>query len=798
MRYGRVYLWIHSPHNYLGGIIKPEIVALPRLDECQDGSIGLRGRFVCVKNGGLVNVPDAVTGGVKQIPIGDAEPDKDGNFIFEPGHGGGRMDKVLLADPDFRWRYIQASHFGEVNSYYHVDLIAAYVDELLSELGSPSLPKVTVVVNAHHAATENDGLRDGVMRPSGWLPFQGGHYRLPSAHYNLMEYNAISPDGEIHIGPGWRLLEYGKLVEAAGGRYRANASHNASILYHEYGHHITRHTADFRANDLCHTHQQDNRKIAIDEGMADYWTATLLNNPHIWILHHRHDEEIIHPRSLLSTKTIVHYDNSKRADPHGNGTIWAATLWDLRTKMFKMAVDGVRRTDLMILKSLLLLGQVTGKVQPPNIKSIRCSRKSFAVGLKALLEADDILFSGLYHDVILSTFSARGIQTHKSGETDENIEVSPKDIDHKDVSVDTQQFDIPTPLQKHVSPKDIANPGDVFSKVELENYMDKLVKAPLNILVVGDIMLGDRAKKVILENGEHYPFDAVSPIMKRSDIIVGNLEGPLARKAKKQDRNFSYKVNPDSAYSLAQAGIHVLTLANNHLVDCGREGVLETLDALRKAGIEPVGAGINEEFAHLPVIRHSGNLRIGILGYYWNRRCSATKDLPGSAMDSSEEMLTDIGKLRDQVDHVIVTFHWGIPYEREPLPADREKAHLAIDYGADAVVGHHPHVIQPFEVYRNCPIFYSVGNFTFGSGNSRGEGIMVGLRFWENKTDVEIYPLYVKNRDPRVNYQPKALHGNSAHRILNKLHESSGSSASLLKIEDGHGWLELSKHTSAK
>jgi poly-gamma-glutamate capsule biosynthesis protein CapA/YwtB (metallophosphatase superfamily) len=114
-----------------------------------------------------------------------------------------------------------------------------------------------------------------------------------------------------------------------------------------------------------------------------------------------------------------------------------------------------------------------------------------------------------------------------------------------------------------------------------------------------------------------------------------------------------------------------------------------------------------------------------------------------------------------------------------------------VDYGADAVVGHHPHVIQPFEVYRGRPIFYSVGNFAFGSGNSRAEGLGVELRFEERRTIANLYPLYVKNRDPRVAYQPKVLTGKAAESKLRQLVGTSGPSGPLLRIEKGRGTLDL-------
>jgi poly-gamma-glutamate capsule biosynthesis protein CapA/YwtB (metallophosphatase superfamily) len=346
-------------------------------------------------------------------------------------------------------------------------------------------------------------------------------------------------------------------------------------------------------------------------------------------------------------------------------------------------------------------------------------------------------------------------------------------------------------LLKFVPAHEIPSSEDLFSAELLENYLAAVGESPFSLIAVGDIMLGGRARRRIKEHGRDYPFSAVLPILQRAPIVLGNLEGPLAQKAQKQNRNFSYRVRPKVASSLLRAGINVVTLANNHLVDCGRQGVLETLEALAVAGVTPLGAAANEQGAHEPVIREAGGLRIGLLGYYWNRRCAATANLPGSAMGVFEELETDIRKLRSQVDRVVVTFHWGRPYKPEPSPRARAKALFAIDSGAHAVIGHHPHIIQAFEVYRRCPIFYSIGNFAFGSGNSRAEGLMLGFRFEDARTAVNVYPLYVKNRDPRVNYQPKVLSGSAAEQMLRRLIKISARSGGLLKIERGMGKLEL-------
>jgi len=98
------------------------------------------------------------------------------------------------------------------------------------------------------------------------------------------------------------------------------------------------------------------------------------------------------------------------------------------------------------------------------------------------------------------------------------------------------------------------------------------------------------------------------------------------------------------------------------------------------------------------------------------------------------------------------------------------------------------------EIYNGCPIFYSVGNFAFGSGNSRAEGIMVSARFEQTETLVDVYPLYVKNRDSRVYYQPKVLSGSACQRTLTHLAEISGPSGGALKIETVRGTLRLTRN----
>src|SRR5262249_30395360 len=148
----------------------------------------------------------------------------------------------------------------------------------------------------------------------------------------------------------------------------------------------------------------------------------------------------------------------------------------------------------------------------------------------------------------------------------------------------------------------------------------------------------------------------VKPLLSNAPVVLANLEGPLARTAKRERRQYSYRMHTKYAQVLRRAGFKVMTVANNHLTDCGRGGGVETIEALKGAEIATIGVGRDRASAHRPAIRCAHGLRIGFLGYYWNTRTSATDSQPGSAMDPPEDLRDDIRALRSEVDRVVVTF----------------------------------------------------------------------------------------------------------------------------------------------
>jgi hypothetical protein len=405
VRQGRVYLPQLNPAAPAGLAVALKEVELLRLEQPER----LTGQYVEVRNGG--NVP-AGTSGCRRIE--NASPDANGDFLFRPGRGGARMDRADIPEAQLD-RYVEAAHFAEVNTYFHLDRIAHYIHGLLGEIGAGPLPRVIAVTSAHNGCLCGKEIVDGKLRKGGLRPMQGGHYRLPGMDHDVVECEPLAATGEIHLGSGQRRLVTGALAQRVGKSYRHNTGHNAGTIYHEYGHHVHRHTADFRANNLRPPVEQSNRKVSMDEGTCDYWAAAMLDTPHIWAWHRRHDEVSLHRRSLTSLVTMADYDYSEHADPHVNGTIWAAGLWAFRSCLQAANLDGTdggRLADKIVLQALVLIGRIHKEDRPSTCRA----RSRFRTGLRKLLEADHLITGGRWQQTLLDVFNARGITTQRRSE----------------------------------------------------------------------------------------------------------------------------------------------------------------------------------------------------------------------------------------------------------------------------------------------------------------------------------------------------------------------------------------------
>lgn len=252
------------------------------------------------------------------------------------------------------------------------------------------------------------------------------------------------------------------------------------------------------------------------------------------------------------------------------------------------------------------------------------------------------------------------------------------------------------------------------------------VPRPVTLIATGDICLADSIAARCARSGRGWPFDPMRRALQGADIAVGNLECVLARGGRPiPNKRFALRGDPSGALALREAGFDLVTLANNHSLDFGKPALVEMLGNLAHAAVPSCGAGRNRSEAHTLRILTVRGLRVGFLAYLgmFPPPLPLPAREPGVAMADIPPLQADIRAARPQVDILIVALHAGIERRRSPSPRQQSIAHAAIDAGADMVIGHHPHVVQPMERYRGRPIVYSLGNFVFHqSPQCRREG----------------------------------------------------------------------------
>jgi len=243
------------------------------------------------------------------------------------------------------------------------------------------------------------------------------------------------------------------------------------------------------------------------------------------------------------------------------------------------------------------------------------------------------------------------------------------------------------------------------------------------LAVAGDVMLGRSIGEGIRQHGADWPLEGVAATLRGADIAFVNLEAPLTSRGEAANKDFVFRGPPEGAKGLAAAGVDIVSLANNHALDYGYQGLQDTWSALNDAGILHVGSGESAVQAYGPVFIERKGVRIAFLAYlntppdsgsgFDASSWQATADRPGLAWLSPQTVAADVAAARRQADVVIVSMHTGDEYQEAISPSQAAAAHSAIEAGAALVVGHHPHVLQGLESYKWGLIAYSMGNFVF-------------------------------------------------------------------------------------
>lgn len=237
-----------------------------------------------------------------------------------------------------------------------------------------------------------------------------------------------------------------------------------------------------------------------------------------------------------------------------------------------------------------------------------------------------------------------------------------------------------------------------------------------NLMFVGDVMLSRSVGEVMLKKNDWaWPFLNIADYTSKADILFGNLEGPISDRGHDMGSPYSFRADPRVVTGLKLAGFDVMSVANNHIADWGREAMADTINILEQNNILVAGGGENINQAHYPKIIEKNNIKFAFLAYtpFANKFSEASQDSFGITDFDKEIIASDIKTAKTLADVVIVSFHFGEEYQTMANSFQVSLAHLAVDNGADLVIGHHPHVVQNLEKYKDSYIAYSLGNFVF-------------------------------------------------------------------------------------
>ncbi len=251
------------------------------------------------------------------------------------------------------------------------------------------------------------------------------------------------------------------------------------------------------------------------------------------------------------------------------------------------------------------------------------------------------------------------------------------------------------------------------------------MRSPVRLSAVGDIML-DRGVGSALERMDQEVRTSLmrtealmNSVTADSDVIFGNLESVLSTKGQPLSKAYVFEADPRHVNLLQKWRISALSVSNNHSEDYGWEAWEESIDVLRTKGLTPIGGYANEPIVATTV---AGTKEIAFFGF---------QNL--TAAFSFEKAAAEIKEAKQDHDIVVVSMHWGTEYQPSPASSTVELAHALIDAGADIILGHHPHVLQPVEIYKDKLIFYSLGNFVFDQvGEEQNKSMIATIDVWND------------------------------------------------------------------
>ena len=253
------------------------------------------------------------------------------------------------------------------------------------------------------------------------------------------------------------------------------------------------------------------------------------------------------------------------------------------------------------------------------------------------------------------------------------------------------------------------------------------------VIFTGDIAFSGYFKEKY--NQDKIISEEIYDFLKSSDNVVANIESPITNKMIESDRPLNHVMNPKVTRIFKKMNINIWNLGNNHIMDCGKEGLLDTLTAADKEKIKTIGAGINKKASSKTLIVGK-EIKIGLLSLTkeW-KQLHSSENTPGCIyLNDYNTIRSQIDELKSKVNYIVAIVHGGDEFASMPMPYDRNKYIKLLDEGIDIIVAHHPHVTQNYERIWNKTIFYSLGNFIFDTDfqrlqNNTDTGVILKINF---------------------------------------------------------------------
>ncbi len=324
----------------------------------------------------------------------------------------------------------------------------------------------------------------------------------------------------------------------------------------------------------------------------------------------------------------------------------------------------------------------------------------------------------------------------------------------------------------------------------LRNTLDNYSKSDFTILAAGDILLDNEIKKVIRIRGKDYPLEGLRNFFSSYDVVFANLETPITTRGRPvRDKPYVFAVPPSIAGILNSIKLDIVSIANNHLMDYGVEGMEDTITYLNKWNIRFTGAGKNIAEARRPATVKFSKTTAYFLAYCERppKEFFADTARPGTSPFILRNIIEDINTYKTRSSLVFVSLHWGIEQTSKPQKKQVYFARRIIDAGADAVIGHHPHWPQSIEIYRRKPVLYSLGNLVNGFYNRiEKDNIAVALYYHNTSLKkIEVYSIAGKNKN--IDFQPYVLTGEKAVKNLREIQQLSRPYGTKMLIRGNRG-----------